>query len=132
MSSPASADGTVEWVAPQSEVTKPGKCHWFFRTPRMSVFSHAYWPLMVEAGVAPSTISGVVQDLMAAGLVVASSRPSDIPQPGRPGLRLTLNPRLGGGPGGELCFDNVRVLLYDPAHECIRTAARQLPHADSK
>ena len=48
MSRPASADGTVEWVAPQSEVTKPGKCHWFSSTPSRSLFWQAYWPLMVE------------------------------------------------------------------------------------
>jgi predicted NBD/HSP70 family sugar kinase len=79
------------------------------------------------AGVAPSTISGVVQDLMASGLVVTSARPVDSPQPGRPGLRLTLNPRLGAAAGVEFCFDSVRVLVCDLAHEVIGTAECELP-----
>src|ERR1700722_4074231 len=54
------------------------------------------------AGVAPSTVTSVVQDLMAAGLVVGSAgRPGSARQPGRPGLRLTLNPRLGVVAGVE-------------------------------
>jgi predicted NBD/HSP70 family sugar kinase len=81
------------------------------------------------AGVASSTISGVTQDLLEAGLVVASSRPGDSPQPGRPGLRLTLNPRLGAVAGVEFCFDSVRVLVFDLAHEVIGTADCDLPHA---
>jgi predicted NBD/HSP70 family sugar kinase len=81
------------------------------------------------AGVASSTISGVTQDLMRAGLVVASSRPGDSPQPGRPGLRLTLNPRLGAVAGVEFCFDSLRVLVFDLAHEVIGTADCELPHA---
>ena len=86
------------------------------------------------AGVAPSTISGVVQDLMAAGLVVGSrSTPShaqpDRAQPGRPGLRLTLNPRLGAVAGVEFCFDRLRVLLCDLAHNVIGTADCELPTA---
>ena len=80
-------------------------------------------------GVASSTISGVAQDLIGAGLVVASSRPGDSPQPGRHGLRLTLNPRLGAVAGVEFCFDSVRVLVFDLAHEVIGTAECDLPHA---
>src|SRR6516225_12234084 len=74
------------------------------------------------AGVAASTISGVAQDLVAAGLVVASARRGDSPQPGRPGLRLTLNPRLGAVAGVEFGFDSVRILMFDLAHEVIGTA----------
>jgi predicted NBD/HSP70 family sugar kinase len=78
-------------------------------------------------GVAPSTISGVVQELVSAGLVVGSSHPSDSVQPGRPGLRLTLNPRLGAVAGVEFCHDSVRVLLCDLAHNVLGTAERELP-----
>src|SRR6185437_14771756 len=83
------------------------------------------------AGVAPSTVSGVVQDLLEAGLVVASAHREDAGQPGRPGLSLTLNPRLGAVAGVEFCFDELRVLLCDLAHDVIGTAECQLPHAHS-
>jgi predicted NBD/HSP70 family sugar kinase len=82
-----------------------------------------------HAGVAPSTVSGVVQDLLEAGLVVASPHRGDAAQPGRPGLNLTLNPRLGAVAGVEFCFDQLRVLLYDLAHNLIGTAECELPHA---
>jgi len=93
------------------------------------------------AAVAPSTISGVVQDLLETGLVVASphlsspgsSRRSpdggDAAPPGRPGLSLTLNPRLGAVAGVEFCFDELRVLLCDLAHNVIAKADCDLPHA---
>ena len=96
-----------------------------------------------QAGVAPSTISGVVQELAAAGLVVAAPQPAagrhsragstagEAPRPGRPGLRLTLNPRLGAVAGVEFCFDKVRVLLCDLAHNVVATAECDLPHAHS-
>ena len=38
----------MEWVAPQSEVMKPGKCHSWSSTFIRSLFWHAYWPLTVE------------------------------------------------------------------------------------
>jgi predicted NBD/HSP70 family sugar kinase len=80
------------------------------------------------AGVAPSTISGVVTDLVAAGLVVGA--PRDEPsQLGRPGLRLTLNPRLGAVIGVEFGFSSLRVLLCDLAHTVIGTAECELPGA---
>jgi hypothetical protein len=81
------------------------------------------------AGAAPSTISGVVQDLAAAGLVVGSPRQRDSPQPGRPGLRLTLNPRLGAVAGVEFGFSSLRVLLCDVAHNVIGSAECELPDA---
>ena len=93
------------------------------------------------AAVAPSTISGVVQDLLEARLVVASpdkssdesprtlSQGGDATRPGRPGLSLTLNPRLGAVAGVEFCFDELRVLLCDLAHDVIGTARGELPHA---
>jgi predicted NBD/HSP70 family sugar kinase len=83
------------------------------------------------AGVAPSTISGVVQDLVEAGLVVASPNKGEAVQPGRPGLSLTLNPRLGAVAGVEFCFDELRVLLFDLAHNVIGTAECELPHGHS-
>jgi predicted NBD/HSP70 family sugar kinase len=83
------------------------------------------------AAVAPSTISGVVQDLLAAGLVVASAAKGDTAQPGRPGLNLTLNPRLGAVAGVEFCFDQLSVLLCDLAHNVVGTARCELPHAHS-
>src|SRR5580693_5494706 len=89
------------------------------------------------AAVAPSTISGLVQELLEAGLVVASPHKSppgsspgaDTAQPGRPGLSVTLNPRLGAVAGVEFCFDELRVLLCDLAHNVIGTAKCELPRA---
>jgi predicted NBD/HSP70 family sugar kinase len=79
------------------------------------------------AGVAPSTISIVVRDLVAADLVVGSPGRRDSPQPGRPGLRLTLNPRLGAVAGVEFGFSTVRVLLCDVAHNVLGSAELELP-----
>ncbi|HXT87893.1 MAG TPA: ROK family transcriptional regulator [Trebonia sp.] len=81
------------------------------------------------ANVAPSTVSGVVQELLLAGLVVAAPHQADPAQPGRPGLSLTLNPKLGAVAGVEFCFDELRVLLCDLAHNVIGTAKGELPHA---
>ena len=79
------------------------------------------------AGAAPSTISGVVQDLAAAGLVVGTPRQRDSPQAGRPGLRLTLNPRLGAVAGVEFGFRSLQVLLCDVAHNVLGSAECELP-----
>ena len=93
------------------------------------------------ANAAPSTISGVVQELLLAGLVVPSPHQADTahgtrhgtahatPHPGRPGLSLTLNPKLGAVAGIEFCFDELRVLLCDLARNVIGTAKCELPHA---
>jgi predicted NBD/HSP70 family sugar kinase len=83
------------------------------------------------ANVAPSTISGVVQDLLAGGLIVTSPHKEDATHPGRPGLSLTLNPRLGAVAGVEFCFDELRVLLCDLAHNVIGTAECELPRGHS-
>jgi predicted NBD/HSP70 family sugar kinase len=77
-------------------------------------------------GVAPSTISGVVADMVTAGLVVGAPR-RESSQLGRPGLRLTLNPRLGAVVGVEFGFSSLRVLLCDLAHTVIGTAECELP-----
>jgi predicted NBD/HSP70 family sugar kinase len=94
-----------------------------------------------HAGIAPSTIGGVVQELAAAGLVIPTprsaqkaqpaeeARPGEAPRPGRPGQRLTLNPRLGAVAGVEFCFDQVRVLLCDLAHNVVAAVERALPPA---
>jgi predicted NBD/HSP70 family sugar kinase len=79
------------------------------------------------AGVAPSTISGVAQDLAAAGLVTGAPRRRESPQAGRPGLRLTLNPRLGAVAGVEFGFSSLRVLLFDVAHNVLGSAECELP-----
>jgi predicted NBD/HSP70 family sugar kinase len=62
---------------------------------------------------------------------VVSPHKGDATQPGRPGLSLTLNPRLGAVAGVEFCFDELRVLLCDLAHNVIGTAECELPHAYS-
>ena len=86
-----------------------------------------------HAGIAPSTIGGVMQELAAAGLVVPAPQAAteahqgEPSRPGRPGQRLTLNPRLGAVAGVEFCFDQVRVLLCDLAHNVVATADRALP-----
>ncbi len=81
------------------------------------------------ARVAPSTISAVVQDLVAGGVIVGSAGPpaAQRAQPGRPGLRLTLNPGAGAVAGLEVGFDFVRVLLCDLAHNIIGSASSELP-----
>ena len=77
-------------------------------------------------GAAPSTVSAVVGDLTAAGLVVGSASPAP-GQPGRPGLRLTLSPRLGAVAGVEFGFASLRVLLCDVAHNVVASAECELP-----
>ncbi len=81
------------------------------------------------ARVAPSTISAVVQDLVADGVVVESDGPpaSQRAQPGRPGLRLTLDPGAGAVAGLEVGFDVLRILLCDLAHNVIGSARCDLP-----
>ena len=81
------------------------------------------------AQAAPSTISAVVQDLVADGVVVGSDGPPGAQrgQPGRPGLRLTLNPGAGAVAGIEVGFDFIRVLLCDLAHNIIGSAGCELP-----
>jgi hypothetical protein len=84
------------------------------------------------AGVAPSTISGVVQELVADGFVVGSGGEPDgprgpRPRTGRPGLRLTLNPGFGAVAGVEFGFRRLRVLLCDLAHDIIGSGECDLP-----
>src|SRR6516162_2235998 len=73
------------------------------------------------ARVAPSTISAVVQELVADGVVVGFSgqEPAPRSRTGRPGLRLTLNPGFGAVAGVEFGFRRLRVLLCDLAHDII-------------
>jgi predicted NBD/HSP70 family sugar kinase len=84
------------------------------------------------ARVAPSTISAVIQDLVADGVVVpgpgrlASRRSTS---GGRPSMRLTLNPGAGAVAGVEVGFSVVRVLLCDLAHNVIGSAESGLPEA---
>jgi predicted NBD/HSP70 family sugar kinase len=103
--------------------------------------------------VAPSTISAVVQDLVADGVIVKSGTPAassgaGLPgagparlappgagspaadrrqTAGRPGLRLTLNPGAGAVAGVEVGFHSIRVVLCDLAHNIIGAADRELP-----
>jgi predicted NBD/HSP70 family sugar kinase len=88
------------------------------------------------ACVAPSTVSAIVQDLVADGVIVGSAAQShrteqhqrtDGSRPGRPGLRLTLNPRSGAVAGVEFCFRSVRVLLCDLAHNIVGSSESKLP-----
>jgi predicted NBD/HSP70 family sugar kinase len=81
------------------------------------------------ARVAPSTISAVVQDLVADGVIVESGGPpaGQRAQPGRPGLRLTLDPAAGAVAGLEVGFDFLRVLLCDLAHNVIGSGRCDLP-----
>ena len=79
------------------------------------------------ASVAPSTISAVVQDLVAGGVIVGSGRQHVAPRNGRPGLRLTLNPRSGTVAGVEFGFRCLRVLLCDLAHNVIGSRDSELP-----
>ncbi len=81
------------------------------------------------ARVAPSTISAVVQDLVADGIIVGSDgRPAtQRAQPGRPAGWLTLNPEAGAVAGVEIGFDVLRVLLCDLAHTVIGSGRCELP-----
>lgn len=81
------------------------------------------------ARVAPSTISAVVQDLVADGIIVGSDgRPAtQRAQPGRPAGWLTLNPEAGAVAGVEIGFDVLRVLLCDLAHNVIGSGRCELP-----
>jgi predicted NBD/HSP70 family sugar kinase len=88
------------------------------------------------AQVAPSTISAVVQDLVAGGVVVGSGGPraTQRPRTGRPGLRLTLNPGYGAVAGVEFGFRRLRVLLCDLAHDIVGSGECDLPdgHASAE
>jgi len=78
--------------------------------------------------VSPSTISAVVQDLVADGLIVGTGGPAaGPPRTGRPGLRLTLNPGAGAVAGVEFGFRKLRVELCDLAHSMIGSADSGLP-----
>jgi len=90
--------------------------------------------------VSPSTISAVVQDLVADGLIVGTGGtggtagngatggpPASPPRTGRPGLRLTLNPGAGAVAGVEFGFRQLRVELCDLAHNMIGSADCGLP-----
>jgi predicted NBD/HSP70 family sugar kinase len=77
--------------------------------------------------VAPSTITAVVQDLVAEGIIVSSAARRAPAGIGRPGLRLTLNPGSGAVAGVEFCYRSVRVLLCDLAHNVIGSGRRELP-----
>ena len=78
--------------------------------------------------VSPSTISAVVQDLVADGLIVGTGGPqAGPPRTGRPGLRLTLNPGAGAVAGVEFGFRKLRVELCDLAHNMIGSAGCGLP-----
>jgi predicted NBD/HSP70 family sugar kinase len=84
------------------------------------------------ARVAPSTITAVVQDLVAEGLIVGSAggpagASAQRGRTGRPGLMLTLNPGSGAVAGIEFCYRSVRVLLCDLAHNVIGSGERELP-----
>jgi len=86
------------------------------------------------ARVAPSTISAVVQNLVADGVVVSSRARLAAARPGtggRPGLRLTLNPGAGAVAGVEVGFRVLRVMLCDLAHEVIGSAEAELPEGHS-
>jgi predicted NBD/HSP70 family sugar kinase len=83
------------------------------------------------ARVAPSTITAVVQDLVADGLVVGSADGGPSVRRGRPGLRLTLNPGAGAVAGVEFGWRSVRVLLCDLAHNVIGSGERSLPEGHS-
>jgi predicted NBD/HSP70 family sugar kinase len=77
------------------------------------------------AGVAPSTISAVVQELVTDGLIVSCGL-GEQRGAGRPGLRLTLNPGSGAVAGVEVCFGKIRVVLCDLAHNVIGSSKREL------
>ena len=82
--------------------------------------------------VSPSTISAVVQELAADGLIVGTGEPpahppEQPPRTGRPGLRLTLNPGAGTVAGVEFGFRRLRVELCDLAHNMIGSRACDLP-----
>jgi predicted NBD/HSP70 family sugar kinase len=82
------------------------------------------------ACVAPSTVSAVVQDLVADGVIVGSGaqgQRTGAPRTGRPGLRLTLNPSSGAVAGVEFCFRSVRILLCDLAHNIVGSSESKLP-----
>jgi predicted NBD/HSP70 family sugar kinase len=85
--------------------------------------------------VSPSTISAVVQDLVADGLIVGSGvplaggSPAGAARTGRPGLRLTLNPGAGAVAGVEFGFRKLRVELCDLAHNMIGSRECDLPEA---
>lgn len=83
-------------------------------------------------GIAPSTITSIVRELLIEGVVVESPTGPDVDprSMGRRGKGLTLNPAAGIVVGVDFGFKHVRVVLCDLAHNIIASEQRILgdPH----
>jgi predicted NBD/HSP70 family sugar kinase len=80
------------------------------------------------AGLSSSTVSAVVAELVAVGLVIEGGgtlRPAGNAA-GRPGRAISLNPRAGAAVGVYLGFRHVRVVVADLAHHVLGSAVREL------
>ncbi|QUQ64415.1 ROK family transcriptional regulator [Kutzneria sp. CA-103260] len=79
-------------------------------------------------GVSRATVSTAVGALQRGGLVVETSPATStwLPQPGRPGALLTLNPSAGAAVGIDFGHTHVRVVIADLAHTVLAEAHEPL------
>lgn len=79
-------------------------------------------------GLSRSTVSTVVTDLIAAGIVreEAETRPAR-GGAGRPAVAITLDPSAGAALGIDMAFDGVRVIVTDLAHRVIEESRVAAP-----
>jgi len=82
-----------------------------------------------ETGLSRTSVSSLVADLIAEGVVVESpdSEPrSSSPNGGRPSTPLTLDPSAGGVIGMDFGHDSVRVILTDLSYTVLDETLHQL------
>lgn len=75
-----------------------------------------------RVGVSRSTISTIVNELLAEGLVVESTEVSEPARPqgnGRPGSLLTLNAKAGVAVGVDISYRRLHVVVADLAHNIL-------------
>jgi predicted NBD/HSP70 family sugar kinase len=80
------------------------------------------------AGLSNSTVSAVIAEMVAAGVVIERGetlRPAGNAA-GRPGRAVSLNPRAGAAVGVYLGWSHARVVVADLAHHVLGSAVREL------
>jgi predicted NBD/HSP70 family sugar kinase len=74
-----------------------------------------------RTGLARSTISETVAELLGSGIVVTSERVRRSRGQGRPGIGLSLDPRAGAWIGIDFGMSHVRAVLVDVSHTILAT-----------
>jgi len=77
-------------------------------------------------GLAKSTVSEIVSELLRSGIVVSSATVRKPARNGRPGEGLTLNPSAGSYVGVDFGFRHVRSVVADVSHRILATSERRV------